>query len=714
MRLRYKIPLILFSAYFVIVGSLIAVTLVNSSEVHRTSQNGIVTESAKSHAEIVDGFMSARIVELKSLERLITLERHLSDKEKLEMLHRHMYNLLSESDSKLISDIYVTFERGAYFNAEATEEGRYFSIDCFRPEAGGLELSDVPSETVADDDDWYLVPQKTGKLHLIEPYKWKYTDEESERSMITLSTPVFLDGKFAGVIGMDMELGVLQKDFFDNLTDKKTGAYSTLVSYEGLRVTHPNAEMWLTEIGGELPEDEQGKLREAIRSGKEYSMIKNNMLTGEMSIMSFVPMKPKWLELPWSVNRVVPLSIMKEDEIKVRNISIAIGFISAAFWGIFLMWLMSNVFGNLTRTVATLGKMTAGDGDLTIRLEEKSKDEIGQMSRGLNHLIEKLHSTLKTTQKEARKLLESSHALFDLSQNLSRASNTMLERTSSASESTTNASKHAKSIANKAERASNSTNELVSAAEQMSVNMNFIANAVEELSTSFGQITDSSNESHIIAMAANEKAAEATSAMNKLGTAAKEIGHVTGIIKKIADKTNLLALNATIEAASAGEAGKGFAVVASEIKELANQSAKSADDIAQRIEHIQSGTDSAINVINGVAEIIGKINVSVDSIASSVGQQTKASNEIANNTDQASIGAKRVVGTMSEVASSVRDSAQSTVDVANDIRSVSDNVEAIHKDAQLSIASFTNLEHTANELEAMAENLDSIVSKFKT
>jgi methyl-accepting chemotaxis protein len=714
MRLRYKIPLILFSAYFVIVGSLIAVTLANSSEVHRDSQIGIVTETAKSHAEILDGFMSARIVELKSLERLIVLEQHMNDKEKLEMLHRHIYNLLSSSNSKLISDIYVTFERGAFFNAEVTEEGHYFSIDCFRPEAGGLELSDVPSETVADDDDWYLVPQKTGKLHLIEPYKWKYTEEESERQMITLSSPIFLDGKFAGVIGMDMELAVLQKDFFSNLADRKTGAYSTLVSYEGLRVTHPNADMWLTEIGSELPEDEQNKLREAIRNGKEYSMIKNNMLTGELSIMSFVPMKPQWLDLPWSINRVVPLTIMREDEIKVRNISIVIGVISAAFWGVFLMWLMSNVFGNLTRTVKTLGKMTAGNGDLTIRLEEKSKDEIGQMARGLNNLIEKLHLTLKTTQKEAKKLLESSHALFDLSQDLSKSSNAMLERTSNASEATTNASKNAKSIANKAEQASSSTNELVSAAEQMSVNMNFIAGAVEELSTSFEQITDSSNESHIITMAANEKASEATSVMNKLGAAAKEIGLVTGIIKKIADKTNLLALNATIEAASAGEAGKGFAVVASEIKDLANQSAKSADDIAQRIDHIQSGTDSAISVINGVAEIIGKINVSVDSIANSVGQQTKASNEIANNTEQASIGARRVVGTMSEVASSVKDSAKSTVDVANDIRSVSDNVGAIHSETQLSIASFAHLEHTANELEAMAENLDSIVSKFKT
>ncbi|MDR0516306.1 MAG: methyl-accepting chemotaxis protein [Fibromonadaceae bacterium] len=714
MQLKYKIPLILFLAYFIIVSVLIAVTLVNSSEVHRDSQNGIVTESAKSYAEIIDGFMSARIVEIKSLERLLTLERHLSDKERLEMFHRHMYSLLSDSDSKLISDLYVTLERGSFFSAEATEEGRYFNIDCFRPETGGLELSDGPSETVEDDDDWYLVPQKTGRLHLTEPYKWKYPGEETERLMITLSSPVFLDGKFVGVIGMDMELNVLQRDFFDNLTDKKTGAFSTLISHEGLRVTHPNSKMWLTEIGDDLPKDEQSELRESISNGKEYSMITDNKLTGEKSIISFVPMKPKWLDLPWSVNRVVPLDIMKKDEIKVRDISIVIGLVSAVFWGIFLVWLMHNVFSNLTNVLKTLSKMTAGDGDLTIRLKEKGKDEIGQMSRGLNHLIEKLHSTLKTTQKEAKKLLDSSQELFELSHSLSKSSDAMLERTSNVSENTTNASEHAKAIASKAEQASNNTNELVSAAEQMSANMNSVAGAVEELSVSFREVASSSNESHMIATEAKEKASEATKAMNSLGEAAKEIGHVTNIIKKIADKTNLLALNATIEAASAGEAGKGFAVVAGEIKELANQSAESANDIANRIEHIQSGTNSAIGVINNVAEIISRINLSVDSIASSVGQQTKASNEIAHNTDQASIGVRRMVSTISEVASSVRDSAQNARNVANDIRSTSDSVDAIHKDAKLSSESSTKLENTADELKAMAENLDSIVGKFRT
>jgi methyl-accepting chemotaxis protein len=714
MRLKYKIPLILFAAYCTVAGTLIAVTLINSAKIHQESQYKVAISTARHHSEVVDGFMSTRVAEIKSLERVINLENRLSDDAKNEMLSKYMYDLLSKSNSKLISDIYVTFERGAFFNKEATEIGKFYNIDCFRSEKGNLEITTEASEPVADDDDWYLVAKKTGKLHLTEPYKWKYPGEENERLMITLSSPVFLDGKFVGVIGMDIELALLQKEFFNQFKDEKSGSFSNLVSHEGLRVTHPDSKMWLTEIGSDLSKVEQEKLKEAIRNGKEYLLIKPNDLTKEISIIPFVPMNPSWLNLPWSVNHVVPLSYLNRDEKKVRNISIATGIVSAILWGIFLVWLMSIVFGNLTSTINTISKMTEGEGNLTIRIQEKSNDEIGQMSKGLNVLVEKLHSTVKTMQKEARTLLNSSSALFGLSHNLSKSFEVVLNQSVNASEATATASKHAKSIADDAKRASVGTSDLTSTADQMSLNINSVAGAVEELSSSFTEITSSTDESRIIASKATEKAADAKSTMDKLGSAAKEIGQVTDVIKKIADKTNLLALNATIEAASAGEAGKGFAVVAGEIKELANQSAHSADDIAHLIESIQSNTINAVGVINSVAEIISKINTSIDTIASNVGEQTKAANEIASNASLASTGAKRVASTISEIANIMMESAKSAEVVASDSKNVSDSVKTMHQDTSKSCESSVQLENTANNLKSLAEHLDSIVSKFKT
>jgi len=312
MRLKYKIPLILFLVLFIIASALVTAVLVYSS--HRDSRTEIMIESAKNKAQIVGGFMSARVEELKKLEQFLILEKHFSDKEKLDTLYKHMRNfLIEDSETKLISDFYVFFERGAYFSNEATKEGFYYNIDYFRSETGDLKFANVPSDTLSDEDDWYFAPKKTSKVHLTEPYRWKYPGEEKEHLMITISYPIFFDGKFAGVIGMDMELGALQRVFFDNLTDKKTGIYLSLISNGGLRVTHPNEKLWLTEIGGDLSKEEQDELKESISNGKEYSMITDNLLTHKKSVVSFVPLKPDWLDLPWSVTMVVPLNVRAKD-----------------------------------------------------------------------------------------------------------------------------------------------------------------------------------------------------------------------------------------------------------------------------------------------------------------------------------------------------------------------------------------------------------------
>jgi len=710
MQLKHKLPLILVTAYVVLTGTLVVYALANSSKTRKVSQFEVAKSNAQNYSSKVKIYISKHITELRSLESGIALMANLDDKTKAEYIGKLLKKL---AEQPAISDAYAVFERGEYFSKELTDPGFYYNIEAFRPLKGGIEVFNEESSDIADDDDWYNIPKKTKRNHLAEPYKWTYPGETKEREMISLSYPVFVNGKFVGVLGIDMELTVLQRDLFDGMKDSKMGAYTVLVSNEGIIAAHPKKEMLFAPIDADTPESERQKLREAISKGEYYPIFRPEQ-NGDNSIISYVPMKPKELDTPWSIGYVVSHSALRGEELGVRYRTIALLFVIDILWGLFLIWLMSNVFGPLTRAVASLGKMTKGDGDLTIRLEESGKDEIGQMSRGLNNFIEKLHFTIKTMQQEAKSLLNTSSTLYEFSEQLSNLSQTALDKSSDASNATEAASEGAKAIASGADRTSSNANELASVAEQMSANMNSVASAVEEMSASICEIASNTAEANSVAIDATAKATEATAVMSKLGSAAKEIGRVTDVIKKIADKTNLLALNATIEAASAGEAGKGFTVVAGEIKELANQSAKNADDIDNRVESIQSGTNNAIDVIKSAADIISKINGSIHTIASNVEQQTLASGEIARNAEQTSTGSKRVVSAISEIAIRARTSAQNAENVAQGAKDISKNVKIMLEDAKESNANSVELKNTANELKAMAEELDSTVSKFKT
>jgi len=357
-----------------------------------------------------------------------------------------------------------------------------------------------------------------------------------------------------------------------------------------------------------------------------------------------------------------------------------------AFIVIVAVIIMSRVIrSSITRPLHTVVNAISKieNGDMTVRVGLERKDELGILSKALDSLSVKFQNIFTDLQLNSNTLAGSAEELSSIGRQV----------TSNTAQVNMNIS----AMASSATQASINANEVAGTAEEMSTNMNTIAAAVEEMSASIRQISINASDAHKIAGEATTKSVEATKAMSNLGAAAKEIGQVTDVIKRIAEKTNLLALNATIEAATAGAAGKGFAVVANEIKELANQSAKSADDITRRIEGIQSGTGEAVVVINGVSDIIKKINQSVEVISNHVDQQTKASNEIANNVAQVNVGAKRVASAIGEVAKGSKD--------------MSRNAEAIAKNT-ISAQSTAQINDGADALAKLASNIKSVLNNF--
>jgi methyl-accepting chemotaxis protein len=154
--------------------------------------------------------------------------------------------------------------------------------------------------------------------------------------------------------------------------------------------------------------------------------------------------------------------------------------------------------------------------------------------------------------------------------------------------------------------------------------------------------------------------------------------------------------------------------VAGEVKQLADQSAANANDITRRIENIQNGTAAAIDSIKDIAAIITKISASANSISENIERQIKVSDNLANTAKDTNAGTQQVVLAVNDVANSIQIVAKNAGDAADGAKNVSESIGVIQEDAEKTNAYSTQLKETANSLRAVAEDLDSIVSKFRT
>ena len=215
------------------------------------------------------------------------------------------------------------------------------------------------------------------------------------------------------------------------------------------------------------------------------------------------------------------------------------------------------------------------------------------------------------------------------------------------------------------------------AADEVSRRVQTVAASAEDLGQTIREIARNAAQAASVASTAVGTAEVTNAAMTRLGISTGEVGNVVKVISGIAGQTNLLALNATIEAARAGEVGRGFAVVANEVKELAKETARATEDIGRRIEAIQKDSQSAIEAIAQITQIIADINSFQTGVASAVEEQTATVSEIGRNMAEAANECTDIAGRVATFRSSlesqtkmaefVRGSAQGLGKVASDI-----------------------------------------------
>ncbi|MDQ1541958.1 MAG: methyl-accepting chemotaxis protein, partial [Actinomycetota bacterium] len=308
----------------------------------------------------------------------------------------------------------------------------------------------------------------------------------------------------------------------------------------------------------------------------------------------------------------------------------------------------------IRRVRDALGALAAGD--LTVSADIGGADEVGVMAGAFDGAVHNMREAVKT-------MVDSSRALGGSSARISESSTRITEvsRVTSA---------RAGSVA--------------SAAEQVNASVQSVSAGAEEMGVSIGEIASNAHQVASVAAQAASRAQDTNDTVAGLGRSSSAIGDVIKTITSIAQQTNLLALNATIEAARAGEAGRGFAVVASEVKELAQESAKSSEDIALRIEAIQADADGAVTAIADIAETIARISDLQLGIAAAVEEQTSTTVEMARGVAHAASGAGEIASAIADVAAA----AGTTMADALESSRAAEELASITRDLETAVGKF--------------------------
>lgn len=329
---------------------------------------------------------------------------------------------------------------------------------------------------------------------------------------------------------------------------------------------------------------------------------------------------------------------------------------------------IKNSLGNMISSLQDLAKE---NGDLTVRINTSSKDELGDLAHWFNSFMQKLQHLVKDIVNTAVPLSALAKDLRVLTDDTNK---TIAQQRKAADQA-----KHAVDDMGASVMAEvNSANEAAKAANQSS-------DAAE-----LGQKTVTATVKNIQLLAGNVQ--EASDVIVQLEKDANQVGTVLSVIKGIAEQTNLLALNAAIEAARAGEQGRGFAVVADEVRTLASRTQKSTEEIQRTIEQLQSAARLAV-------------------------QKMQQSTNQAGNSVESANEAGNALQLITQSITQIRLMNQQIVDATDEQQKMTNNivqhVDDIFTNTEHSSESANHIATASSELASLAQNLESITRLFR-
>lgn len=511
---------------------------------------------------------------------------------------------------------------------------------------------------------------------------------DSNNPVVVIALPLASGGKTTGVLLATISFQALAKP----VTDVKIGesGYSYMMDKSGLLISHPVAEKVLKENFTDNGNPEMNNLVKEVLAGKE----KAGFYTFE-GIYKYVVFEPAG---NWVVATTANYDDYMAPAISIRNDTILITVV-CILAALVAGYLMSEL--GVIRPIRRLQKAMAlaGDGDLRVHTDIRSKDEFQQLSESFNQMIDKQEIMI-------RKIRDGSGMLMGMSQELAASSE---EINASIEEISANMQEIAGGAENNNTSVLNASQVLVQLSSLVQLALNKAAAASEN-----ADISDKAAQDGRVRVQETVKAmetihtstGETEAILASLNSQSAQVSEIVETINAIAKQTSLLALNAAIEAARAGENGRGFAVVAGEVRKLSDESNMRANEISQLVSEMVNQIGKAVEAMNGASfavtqgvDIVQDTDQAFMHIIDTVQVITRNVREIEEVTRDEVATSDQIIGLIDSMGSISEQTAANSENVSSSIEEQASTV--------------SNLASSAQEVSAMASELEGMVENIK-